>query len=391
MGAEMKVKEYPKLSKGFFKNDVFRDEDGSRKWVVGDLEEGSQFILRDRQMQEFQNILQHLDGKNSIDQIAQKSHKRREEVVAMLEYMERKGLIEGVEGIQETNFNEVDQFSICLYKYNFPKIEDQDKRKFARGALKAVDLLLIISALFFIRNVFFADTTGGDLSSLLSYGAGERGKWLGYLLINLGMVISFALHELGHLFAGIKNGIEPERFQFSLFLGFMPMFYIKNKNIYSLPRRKIVDVLLAGIKINFFLFLLLMNLYAVSGIELFKILSLSNLRIIFVNLFPLTLSDGYFILTVLTGFSNLRQNYHIFLARPKQWKTFNSVEKIYTIFALITLILTLMFEIQWLLSLMPIPDGRFRIELMILIILIYLYFIHSKDSKRFFKKEVNYE
>lgn len=375
--------QYPKLSDGFYKNALFRDEHGNKKWVVGDLNSGSQFMLKDGQMTSFETILQHLNGENSVEAIALKSGKSQQEVISTLQYMEKKGLIEGVEGTKETRFNEVDQFSIPIVTYNFSSIRDERLRKFSRMTMRTVDVFIVISLLLFLWNATVLQQYEMSFSELLSYGNGKDSKVLGYILINCGMIFSFFLHELGHLLTGIKNGIDPEKFQFSLFLGFIPLFYIKNKNIYSLSSRKILDVLLAGVKINLFLFLLMMNLYAFYHMELFKVAALSNARIIIINLFPLTLSDGYFVLTILTGRSNLRQKYHLFLGSPKQWKSFILVEKVYILLALMTFVLTLLFEFQWIMSFFPSLDQRIRIAIMVFFLGAYLYFMHCRNVRRF--------
>lgn len=95
--------------------------------------------------------------------------------------------------------------------------------------------------MFFTLNIRdgFSVFRNTSIESWLSYGDGVSNNKLGYLLINFGMVFMFMLHEMGHILAGIRFGIQPQNLSFVLYFGLFPMFYVKNKNIYSLRRKEI--------------------------------------------------------------------------------------------------------------------------------------------------------
>ncbi len=64
---------------------------------------------------------------------------------------------------------------------------------------------------------------------------------------------------------------------------------------------------------------------------------LINFSIVFLNLIPFLITDGYHILTIITDEYNLRQKFTSVIKNPVNLKKYNKFVKVYTIFNIIFL------------------------------------------------------
>ncbi|KMT23516.1 hypothetical protein MEPL4_7c01130 [Melissococcus plutonius] len=64
---------------------------------------------------------------------------------------------------------------------------------------------------------------------------------------------------------------------------------------------------------------------------------LINFSIVFLNLIPFLITDGYHILTIITDEYNLRQKFTSVIKNPVNLKNYNKFVKVYTIFNIIFL------------------------------------------------------
>ncbi len=375
----------PKLKGSVYTNDIFINKKGEGYWVIGNLEQDTQFMLPAHQKGSFERVSALLDGNHTIADISRKAGIRESEIENIVRILRGKGLIEEDDSAP-VRFNEVDNFSIKLINYNFRDIKD---RKKSQRTAKILSNILVIAfalavVLFFILNVNngFSIFRKTSINHWLNYGNGSSNSWLGYLLINGGMILMFVFHEIGHVVAGIRCGVQPQNFSLVLYFGIIPMFYVKNKNIYSLKKQYILKVLFAGVFVNLLLCFVFLNLFLVTEYELYKILALSNLRIFLINLCPLSLSDGYFIFTVILRHPNLRYKLHQFWSKPSSIFKYNLIEVVYSLLSTLIMMGTMGIEIIWLLSLFPISSGL-RNVLVILVLFLYYVGLHLLEKRKF--------
>lgn len=376
----------PQLKDSVYMSDVLIDKKGEGYWIIGEMRKDTQFILPDYQKDVFDKICNLMDGEHTITEIAWEVGIPESEVEKIMGMLIGKGMIHGYEDAEIKRFNEVDNFSIKLINYYFKDIKDKEKSKSIGKIISKVGLCIFIVSLimFFVLNIEngFSAFNNFELEEWLSYGNDNASDWLGYLLINFGMVFMFIFHELGHVVVGIRYGLQPRNVSFVLHFGFMPMFYVKNKNIYSLKRNQSIAVLSAGFYMNLILAFILFNIFLVTDNELFRILSLSNIRIILYNIWPFSMSDGYFILTILFRYPNLRYKFHQFLSKPAILMKYTSLEVVYSLVSLILLVVSMAIEIIWILSLLSL-SSNLRNILLVLIIFVYFIALHFLEKRKF--------
>jgi hypothetical protein len=131
--------------------------------------------------------------------------------------------------------------------------------------------------------------------------------WLALLLV------SVLLHETAHGVAACHYGIVPRRFEAGLYLGFIPMIFLRVGGLCTIDPPKRIKVWIAGIYWNilFASFILIVwytglmsERYRHTAVKLAAV----NVSIAVVNLFPFLPTDGYFIFSTALRIYNLRQN-----------------------------------------------------------------------------------
>ncbi|MEW6737332.1 MAG: M50 family metallopeptidase, partial [Acidobacteriota bacterium] len=123
--------------------------------------------------------------------------------------------------------------------------------------------------------------------------------------------ISFALHEIAHGLMAVRYGLTPARFEVALYLGFIPMFFLRITGLYTLSSVRRMVVWFAGIYWNlFFASVCVIVLHWLpilpAGKQLLLSIALANYSIAILNMVPFLPTDGYFILSTALGRYNLR-------------------------------------------------------------------------------------
>lgn len=100
-------------------------------------------------------------------------------------------------------------------------------------------------------------------------------------------------------------------------------------------------------KITYYLSGCLMNIFIVFSALIYQLVFgvsnvsscfiLINFSIVFLNLIPFLITDGYHILTIITDEYNLRQKFTSVIKNPVNLKKYNKFVKVYTIFNIIFL------------------------------------------------------
>jgi len=187
------------------------------------------------------------------------------------------------------SIKEPDRFIAGLYDYvgNF---------LFSRWAILFYSLLIIPGIVAFLL---------GGLILASSSKTGPPG-WM-FAISIAGGIMSLFLHELGHALTCKHFKRKVSACGLMLYWG-MPVAFVDTTDAYMLPRRQRVAIDLAGIAVNLVLFSIcgLVGYFTSSpGIWL---VGLINLFQILINLFPLVKYDGYYALSDLLEYPDLRED-----------------------------------------------------------------------------------
>lgn len=126
-----------------------------------------------------------------------------------------------------------------------------------------------------------------------------------------GAILSLLAHELSHALAALRRGLIPQSITVSLYLGFVPIVYLRIPGLYTLPPAERIRVWCSGSVANLSIaaaaFALQGEVPATSGwAGVLSGLALWNLAVFKLNLLPFLPTDGYFVLSTLLRDTNLR-------------------------------------------------------------------------------------
>jgi Zn-dependent protease len=123
------------------------------------------------------------------------------------------------------------------------------------------------------------------------YSFGIQGIWF-----TLFFFCSIILHEVGHMFIGLKHGLPVVSINFN-FLGASVLF--RSKELFNLDYKKIISISLAGPAVSIILSIIFSALYLLVSNELTYFLAIVNILSGILNLFPIMPLDGGIALFVL--------------------------------------------------------------------------------------------
>lgn len=365
-------------------NDVYvRNNRGY--WVVGSISSDSQMLIKNEKIEAFKKVFGLLNAEHTIDDLAALDIAGKDELLKIISRLEDKGLLEGSSCREE--FNEAERLSIRLFKYDFKEIAPKtQKRCEIYTSLFKIAFFISIVLTIFCFAFHLEKLKELTLLGIISYKTPSiKNSIIGYLLINSGTYVMFFLHEAAHSVVAIKNKIRPHYAALILHLGFLPMCYVKLKNIYSLKKKQIYSVLLAGVFMNLFLFFVCMDLYLIFGGEFLKIFAASNFKMFYINLVPLSLTDGYFIAGLLFNMPNVRMRFFKCLAFPGQ--LLRQDKNFVAVFMLNLLVIAGMLNFElYILSRILGLKGTFMMISVISINIVYFYVIHLINRLRFKKQ-----
>ena len=127
-----------------------------------------------------------------------------------------------------------------------------------------------------------------------------------FFVIALTMGISLILHELGHASASSAYGAKPGAIGFGFYL-FTPALYADVTDTWRLGKTERIVVDIAGMFMESLLTSILIILFLIFGKEFFYYGALTIAFNTMININPLLRYDGYWILSDITGISNLRK------------------------------------------------------------------------------------
>ena len=211
-----------------------------------------------------------------------------------------------------------------------------------------------------------------------------------YLLSYLLMFPMFIMHEMSHVTMASQYGLVDNQMCIALYLGFIPMYYIRMRGIYAVSTGKRIAIMLSGLLSNILIGAIFYIAFTLNGSGILLSLAQSNVRIGLVNIIPLSLTDGYYILCNILGQINLRKQYYLFMSSlfcRRKILRLKPVEKIYMIttllftFGYIVYELLSMFRLVW-------SDGEdgmlvYFLPFSALLMLIYLFAISKISELRY--------
>jgi putative peptide zinc metalloprotease protein len=173
--------------------------------------------------------------------------------------------------------------------------------------------LMVVAGLLFASVALFFLLDPRTASSLAAVGV-SRGTGLPGTVVGIALLVScFLFHEISHGVCAAHFGLRPRRFETGLFLGVMPLFYLRIGGLYTVSPWRRIAVWSAGAFGNFVLAATAFLLAAWSdatgggaGLLLCRTAATSVALGLF-NLFPFLPTDGYFVFSTLLRRHNLRK------------------------------------------------------------------------------------
>ncbi len=249
------------------------------------------------------------DGKHSIEWIQDYFLKEKQleiDVQKVYERFANAGLICGVDPKHKKS--ELDIMGVDIFNVRFRKLSERGKKRIGNvwNICVFISFLLFITAgIEIIRKLQFFRYV---LSQSFVY---DESYILGGILVMVAAIFGLITHELGHCFTAVKFGLQPSEFHLNMYSGMIPKWYVKIREMYTLPVKQRIAVLASGMISNF-IFICVVIIIALEGnFELREIQLLSKIiytfsfNILF-SLVPINLSDGYFIFSWIFGMPNLR-------------------------------------------------------------------------------------
>ncbi len=251
-------------------------------------------------------------------------------------------------------------------------------------------LIIGFSLIAFAIFQVFADYS--RLPSLLALTGTVNESYIIGFFLTLSMVVpSIFLHELSHAIAAIGAGLQPKRLSLSLYLGILPMWYVKIPGMYTVNQVKRLSIMIAGIFTNLVIFsLVIVSLLTFQEStltqEFLMKLALANFYSALFALAPFSLSDGYFIFTTILKMPNLRLNLikEIGAFFSKNRQTITLTNSMYLLIGLIIIIASVSSTYWWLFNIFYEVSGlaftgiiKYYLALLLTIFLVATFFIKA--------------
>lgn len=306
--------------------DLYGDE---KKYIIGNKEIDRYIRVDCSEVEIYKSIIHYCNGKNSVNEISDKLGISKECIYKTILRLAKIGAIVGIEPSQQVTESKNLIFKLFVFR---PK-KNFDIPQYVFLFLTSIYILmLIIAFLLFLRNL---NTHGG---AVLTDNILSHRKWSlsleSIILSFIIMIPSFIIHESFHVLAAKEYKLSVDSVVIGLYLAIFPIFYVKIKNLYTLSRYARVKIMIAGIMGNLFIISVSYILYEFYGLDIYRVVILSQVNIILININPLALTDGYFILSNILKRENIRIRVLRFIAN-REYKKLSKLEWIYVFFNII--------------------------------------------------------
>jgi len=251
----------------------------------------------------------HMDGEHELEWIEDyilREKKIRIDVKGLCEKLASIGLIHDMEA-QEA-IGEMRIMGVDFINFKFPHVP----------VWMAHKIKMLWNIVFYGSFLIFALTLLGvalkwdNFKFLLNQTYVYKGSYVVGIVITTALSLLFMIfHELAHWATSIRFGLQPSEFHASLYAGVFPMWYVKIKGMYTVPIKYRIAITSAGMYANALIMTAALSvaLWLHQPVHVSQLLSkiiFANFYSIIYTLFPLKLTDGYFIISWITGISNMR-------------------------------------------------------------------------------------
>lgn len=248
--------------------------------------------------------LQLFDGKHSIEEIIESisikypKFKTRD----MIMKLAQSKFIKGIGGSNVSS--ELKRSSISIKEFNISGI-GRLKRSWVMLFYRLF-LLLVIVSIFICLYLLTTNKLEIWNYSLNDIGDSHIEK---ILVVIVCIFFSLIFHEFAHILVGLYYRLPPSKFGIALYMNIVPMYYIVTPGIYLIGRNARMKFHIAGVCGNFILFAFFSIFGEMFRNDVFYLIAISNFQLILINLMPFSLTDGYFLMTILLKKINLRLNF----------------------------------------------------------------------------------
>jgi Zn-dependent protease len=155
--------------------------------------------------------------------------------------------------------------------------------------------------------------------------------------------LSVVLHECSHGIAAIFFGLSVRHIRVALYLGFIPIVYLRINGLYTLRPRQRLLVWLAGPYANLAIasvitLVLYFHWVSIGYAGILRLVLIGNFLLVLLNLFPFLPTDGYYIASTLLGAYNVRTNAWSKFAKLFNGKPASAGQRIEIVYLVATLI-----------------------------------------------------
>lgn len=234
----------------------------------------------------------YLNGENSLQDIHELCGYEYKTIDTVLDKMYKAGLLEEYKGIVNSELELVAKDVISI-KTRQPSVFIQ---KFCKQIVRMYPIMIVF--LFFTVVLMLAVKKENPF--LTVYSGGE------IIAASIIMYIFTVFHEFGHLIVAWSENIEVDSIKISLRWYVIPIIYVKYRGLNFLQPRIKAKMLLGGLSMNLFCALVGLILWSCIPNKVILLLSMYNFTRFIASLYPQTLSDGYFLLLLLTNYPSIR-------------------------------------------------------------------------------------
>lgn len=297
---------------------LFEARDGEEAtFIVGSRERNRFLTVPAGKLALVEQALAALDGTRTADEIERRlaaTTGTRVDVGRLCRLLEENGLLEGADA-SRVRRQHIERLSLPLF--HLPV--EGAFAALRRLGLGWVSWLAWASGPVVVAGIVLAlrdGVLGIVVERYVHGGSGPTGVGLSVAL----MLLSFAGHEVAHGVVALRHGVTPRRFEACLYLGIVPLFFLRIPGLYTLPRAERLKVWSAGIVWNLLagsscILAIDAGVVPMSARPVVLVVALANYSMALFNLVPFLPTDGYFLLSTAMRRHNVREHAWRELAR----------------------------------------------------------------------------
>jgi putative peptide zinc metalloprotease protein len=291
---------------------LFQHRDPRRDiYIVGSCEIDRYISVPGPKLPVVLKVLELLDGLHSLDSIQEyfyMQERKKVDVKKLYQQLYENGLLAAPIPVKIKQ-GDIEKASLRLFTVPVEKIF------VALRSLPAslFERLVVVMLLLMAAGGEQAIVHRGQLFAPIISGWNASHPGPAVLLYPVLLLVSFLFHEIAHGIVASRYGLFAKRFEAALYLGFIPIIYLRIPGLYTLPPRERIKVWCAGIYWNLtFASFSILVLQWVARLpparNAWLLIALANYFLALTNLFPFLPTDGYFILCTVLKTYNLRIN-----------------------------------------------------------------------------------